>query len=230
METSLHNRVAGFLALLLVLISIVYFNTLSAPFNFDDELVLKFQIVDKGSFPFWDNNKSLFDNFYPPRYRHLFFLSLVFNYSKGALNPFGYHLINLSLHFLTSVIVFFITFITIKKGVSWGKKESFTIAVITTLFFGLNPVHSETVNYISARPVGMSSFFYLFALLSFILGSFRERSSISRCSLYLLSLISFMASVLSKETALTFLAVVFLYDICDILSYAYSFGFSITFA
>ena len=214
MAIPLNNRIAGFLALLLVLISLVYFNTLYAPFNFDDEIVLKYQIVDKGSVPFWDNNKSLFDNFYPPRYRHLFFISLDFNYSKGALNPLGYHLTNLSLHFLTSVIVFFITFITISKGMSWEKKAAYSIAVITTLFFALNPVHSETVNYISARSVGMSSFFYLFALLFYILGSFRERSSISRCLLYLLSLVSFIASVLSKETALTFLAIVFLYDIC----------------
>ena len=159
MKISLNNRVVGFLALLLALISLVYFNTLSVPFNYDDEVAFKYQIVDKAVVPFWDNNKSLFDNFYPPRYRHLFFLSLVFNYSTGALNPFGYHLINICLHFLTSVIVFFIAFITIAKGVSWGKQAAYSIAIITTLFFALNPVHTETINYISARAVGMSSFF-----------------------------------------------------------------------
>ena len=90
MAISLNNRIAGFLALLLVLISLVYSNTLSAPFNFDDEVVIKTEVVEIG---------SLFYNFYPPRYRHLFYLSLGLNYLKGELDPFGYHLVNLLFHF-----------------------------------------------------------------------------------------------------------------------------------
>ena len=50
MLTSLNNRIVGFLALLLVLISLVYFNTLSAPFNFDDEAVIKFPVLDTGHY------------------------------------------------------------------------------------------------------------------------------------------------------------------------------------
>ncbi|SVD97913.1 uncharacterized protein METZ01_LOCUS450767, partial [marine metagenome] len=67
---------------------------------------------------------------------------------------------------------------------------------------------------ISARAVGMSSFFYLSALLSFILGSFRERKPLPRFLLYFSTLICFLASILSKETALTFPIVLLLYDVC----------------
>jgi len=205
MEISLNNRVAGFLGLLLIFVFCAYANTLSAPFNFDDAIVIETEVVEVG---------SMFFDFYPPRYRHLFYLSLVFNYAQGELDPFGYHLVNISLHFFTSVVVFFIAFITITRGMFWQKREAFSIAVITTLLFALNPVQSETVNYISARAVGMSSFFYLLALLFFILGSFRELSALSRYSLYLLSLTVFIASLLSKETALIFPATALLYDIC----------------
>ena len=206
METSLNNRVAAFLAALLVLVLLIYANTLHAPFNFDDEVVIKNELSEAG----W----SLFYNFNPPRYRHLFYLSLVINHSQGQLDPFGYHLVNLSLHLLSSIVIFFIVFITFKRGMSWAKKEALSIAIITTLFFSLNPVHSETINYISARTVGMSSFFYLFAFLMFILGSFRERRLRSRLLYYLLSLAGFVASILSKETSLTFPATILLYDIC----------------
>ena len=210
MATSFNNWVVAFLVLLTGLILLLYSATLHAPFNFDDEAVIKSQVVEGAAI----KTNSAYYNFYPLRYRHLFYLSLVSNYSQGKLDPFGYHLINTSLHILTSIVVFFIAFTTIKRGLSWGEKEAYFISAITTLFFSLNPVHSETINYISARAVGMSSFFYLFALLMFILGSFCERNPISRLSYYLLSLAGFVASILSKETSLTFPATILLYDIC----------------
>ena len=207
MEIYLNKRVVVFCILLLVILSLLYSTTFHAPFNFDDEVVIKFEAVQKRA-------HDWYAELYPPKYRHLFYSSLIFNYSKGQLNPFGYHLVNTSLHFFTSIVIFFIAFITIKKGLSLNKKEALSIAGITTLLFSINPVHSETVNYISARAVGMSSFFYLSALLSFILGSFRERKPLPRFLLYFSTLICFLASILSKETALTFPIVLLLYDVC----------------
>jgi tetratricopeptide (TPR) repeat protein len=206
----LNKRVVVFFVLLLVIVSLLYSSTLHAPFNFDDEVVIKLETMEGGN----PEAGAAFHNLYPPRNRHLFYLSLIFNYSLGELNPFGYHLVNSSLHFFTSIVIFFIAFITIKKGLSLNKKDALSIASITTLLFSINPVHSETVNYISARAVGMSSFFYLSSLLSFILGSFRERKPLPRFLLYFLSLTFFLASVLSKETALTFPIALLLYDIC----------------
>jgi len=219
MTTSLNNWIATFLALLIGVILLAYSNTLHAPFNFDDEAVVK---VDTAEYHYNVSQtpsastgfKKWFNNNYPPRYRHLFYSSLLLNYSQGKLNPFSYHLTNIFFHLITSIVIFFITFITIQRGLERDKKESFSIAAITALFFSLNPIHSETVNYISARAVGMSSFFYLFALLSFILGSFRKRSTITRFLFYLLTLTAFIASILSKETALTFPITLLLYDIC----------------
>ena len=219
MTTSLNNWVATFLALLIGVILLAYSNTLHGPFNFDDEAVIKVDTAEEHynlsqtsssstGFKKWLNNN------YPPRYRHLFYSSLLLNYSQGKLNPFGYRLTNIFFHLITSIVIFFITFITIERGLERDRKESFSIAAITALFFSLNPVHSETVNYISARAVGMGSFFYLFALLSFILGSFRKRSTITRFLFYLLTLTAFIASILSKETALTFPIILLLYDIC----------------
>ena len=207
MKLYLNNQATVFFFLLLVIVSLLYSSTFHAPFNFDDEAVVKFEIAQNQAH-LW------FEEFYPPRYRHLFYSSLIFNYSHGGLNPFGYHLVNTSLHFFTSIVIFFIASITIEKGFSLRKKEAFLIASLTTLLFAINPVNSETVNYISARAVGMSSFFYLSALLSFILGSFRKQKAISRLLFYLLSLACFLASILSKETALTFPIVLILYDVC----------------
>ena len=206
METYLNSRRVVFIALLLLIVSLLYSSTFYAPFNFDDEFVIKFEMEQR--------SKYFGENLFPPRYRHLFYSSLIFNYSQGELNPFGYHLVNTSIHIFTSIIIFFIALITLEKGISLERKEAFSIASLTALLFSINPVNSETVNYISARAVGMSSFFYLAALLSFLLGSFRKQKPTPRFLLYLLSLVCFLASILSKETALTFPLALLLYDVC----------------
>ena len=207
MKTDLNMRGVVFFALLAAIISLLYSSTVHAPFNFDDEVVIKFEVAQKAT-------GDLYSNLYPPRYRHLFYSSLIFNYSKGKLNPFGYHLVNITLHIFTSIVIFFIAFFTAQKSLSLERKEALSIASITTLLFSINPIQSETVNYISARATGMSSFFYLAALLSFILGSFRKQKPGPRFLLYLLSLVCFLASILCKETALTFPAALLLYDVC----------------
>ena len=211
METYLNSRRVVFIALLLLIVSLLYSSTFYAPFNFDDEAVIKYEIEHQVKHTriygtnYWGLNL--------PQYRYLFSSSLIFNYSQGELNPFGYHLVNTSIHIFTSIIIFFIALITLEKGISLERKEAFSIASLTALLFSINPVNSETVNYISARAVGMSSFFYLAALLSFLLGSFRKQKPTPRFLLYLLSLVCFLASILSKETALTFPLALLLYDV-----------------
>ena len=215
METYLNSRRVVFIALLLLIVSLLYSSTFYAPFNFDDEAVIKLETANIGECMHAQHGGShCKENLFPPRYRHLFYSSLIFNYKQGKLNPFGYHLINTSIHIFTSIIIFFIASITLEKGTFLRRKEAFSIASLTALLFSINPVNSETVNYISARAVGMSSFFYLAALLSFILGCFRNQKSASRFLLYLLSLACFLSSILSKETALTFPLALLLYDIC----------------
>ena len=204
MEELSRRQIVAFCFLLLLLISTSYANTLQSPLNFDDRLVIKTEIAQSG--------KQYFD-FFPPRYRHLFYLSLAINYSQGKLNPLGYHLFNISLHFLTTLTVFLISYITIKRGTGWGR-YAVPITVITTLFFTLNPVHSETVTYISGRASGLSGMFYFSSLLFFMLGSFRERAAGSRVFCYLVSVPFFVAAVLSKEISFTLPAIILLYDFC----------------
>jgi protein O-mannosyl-transferase len=190
---------------LFLLILLTYGNTLFSPFNYDDEAVIRQEIAATG---------DRFYQLYPPVYRHLFYLSLTVNHTLGGLNPFGYHLLNITLHFLTAVTVLLTAFFTLDRGTSVKKKGAFSIACIAAFLFALNPVHSETVTYISARATGLAAFFFLLSLLFFILGSLKQsRSRLLQPLYYLLSWTAFFAAVLSKETALALPAIVFLYDL-----------------
>ena len=207
METYLNSRRVVFIALLLLIVSLLYSSTFYAPFNFDDEAVIKFEIAQRSDSIFWrepfSSSISTFILFKP-------YLQLLTGRTKPIWLPFGQHL-HSYFHFNN---YFLHRLITLEKGISLERKEAFSIASLTALLFSINPVNSETVNYISARAVGMSSFFYLAALLSFLLGSFRKQKPTPRFLLYLLSLVCFLASILSKETALTFPLALLLYDVC----------------
>ena len=63
MGTYLNSQRVVFIALLLLIVSLLYSSTFYAPFNFDDEVVIKFEIAQKGggeSF-FMDINFFLLD-------------------------------------------------------------------------------------------------------------------------------------------------------------------------
>jgi tetratricopeptide (TPR) repeat protein len=190
--------------ILLALILFSYANTLNSPLNFDDHAVLQ-QIELSGL--------NAYHTVPPIQYRHLFFLSFSLNHSQNGLEPFAYHLVNITFHFLTSLVLLFILFITLENGTDWHRKHALGIAGLTAILFAINPLNTETVTYISGRASGMAGFFFLSAMLLFLLGSLKKFSG-KTLFFYVLALISFLAALLSKETSITLPAVIILYDLC----------------
>ena len=190
---------------LAAIIFLIYANGLNTPFQSDDERHIYGtpQITNV-------NNYTSLSNI---GYRHINGLSFALNYQWGQENPFGYHLFNILIHICTTFLVFFIARLTIAKGTSWGEDAALKIALITALLFGLHPIQTETVTYISGRPGGLAGLFYFLSLLLFILASLKG-SRVLRFAFYPLSLIIFFMAVLSKESAITLPAIIILYDLC----------------
>ncbi|MEE3348011.1 MAG: tetratricopeptide repeat protein [Nitrospinota bacterium] len=190
---------------LAAIIFLIYANGLNTPFQSDDERHIYGtpQITNV-------NNYTSLSNI---GYRHINGLSFALNYQWGQENPFGYHLFNILIHICTTFLVFFIARLTIAKGTSWDEDAALKIALITALLFGLHPIQTETVTYISGRPGGLAGLFYFLSLLLFILASLKG-SRVLRYVFYLLSLIIFFMAVLSKETAITLPVMIILYDLC----------------
>lgn len=193
-------------SVLLLVIFLNYANSLHSPFQYDDEHTVV-------------RNPSIRDNTYfqapPVRNRHIFYLTFALNYHWGKLNPFGYHLSNILLHFFVSILVFLISLITIEKGVLWSRSAAVKIAFMASLFFALNPAHSETVTYISGRGSSLAALFYLLSLLFFVLGSLKYcKVKFPMQLLYIFSLLSGVIAVFSKEISVTLPLAIILYDAC----------------
>ena len=185
-------------------IFLIYANGLSTPFQSDDER----HVYGTPHIA----NVSYYTNLSNITYRHINGLSFALSYQWGQENPFGYHLFNILIHICSTFLVFFIVRLTIAKGTHWNEDAALKIALIATLLFGLHPIQTETVTYISGRPGGLAGFFFFLSLLMFILGSLKG-SFASRNFSYFLSLTSFIMAMLSKETAITLPVMIIIYDL-----------------
>lgn len=211
-----------FLSVLLAAISfIVYIGTISNSFVYDDhsQILENGWIRDVKYIPEILTSSSLsFLNKSANTYRPMMHLVLMAEYSVFELNAWGYHLVNVILHTVNALLVFFLAsfILTGKDAKPAGRVVAFTgpvpvaqniPAFFSALFFALHPVNAEVVSWVSAIP---ELTYTLFLLASFLLYAGSEAGT--RKGFYILSLCSFLLALLGKETAMALLIVVAAYD------------------
>lgn len=140
--------------LLLGLTCLVYANSLNGRFVFDDQQIVlqNPQLINIQEF---DDVLKL-----SVEWRRLTYLTYGLNYYFGQLNPFGYHLLNVVLHALNSVLVFLIIL-----HISDGRKNS---AMAGAAVFSVHPLFTEAVSYIAGRASSLCALFYFLAILCFL--------------------------------------------------------------
>jgi len=100
-------------------------------------------------------------------YHPLCMLSLAANYHFAKLNPPTYYLTNIIIHIANVILVFFLI-IQLCTYLKLTERESFFIAAFSALWFGVHPLHVESVSWIAERKDVLYTFFYLLGLLSYI--------------------------------------------------------------
>src|SRR3989339_1641965 len=130
------KNIKAYLAGLIVLLTfIVYFNSLHAPFIFDDtpriinnpDIKLLSNIPSKLVYPNGTGSSSQRND--PSR--PLVFLTFTLNYYFGNLDPFGYHLFNVLLHICNALLIFVLAGKLYQLAY---KKESNLFALLAALF------------------------------------------------------------------------------------------------
>ena len=206
------------LSLLAIVGVIVYANSFSNGFHYDD----MHHIVKNPHIRSLDNVRSFFTN--PEtfsgklkkhqHYRPLLMMSYAFNYAFGDLSPSGYHLTNLAFHIGTAFLVFLIVQAMLRIPPY--------PALAAALLFLTTPFNSEVVNYISTRSSVMSAFFYMLSFYCWV--SYRSKKLEVRDQnksyflpltsyFYLASLMAFLLGMLTKEVVITLPVILWLYDL-----------------
>lgn len=185
---------------------LAYSGSLENPFHYDDlhSILNNFHIRKLENIPRFFVDPRLFDA-YPENsmYRPLLLFTYALNHHFGGYAPLGFHLVNLGLHLGCTYLLFGIAWLL--YPVSFKKASGmlrWIFAGTTAMIFALQPVHCESINYISARSSVLATFFFLASFLLYLL--FREvRSKGSVLVFYFLSLLAFLGGLLSKSIAAT---------------------------
>jgi len=188
----------GTLFIILVITFLAFSPSLKNGFvNWDDEAYVTNNPSIK-SFSL-GNLKKISTSFFIGHYQPLTILSFASTYHFFKQDPFGYHLTSLCLHIVnTALVAWFIFMISANASV----------ALLTALLFGIHPMHVESVAWISERKDVLYSLFFLGALISYLYYLRKGRLNYAYC----ISLVLFLASLLSKAMAITLPLVLFLLD------------------
>ena len=144
------------------------------------------------------NLKNILFNFEMGNYHPLTMLAFAAEHYFFGLNETGFHAVNLFLHLLNIVLVFYVVFLLIGNP---------AIAILVSLLFGIHPLHVESVAWISELKDLLYTFFFLGSYIFYI-----RYIQFSKNKFYILSLILFLASTLSKAMAVCLPVVFFLTD------------------
>lgn len=189
---------------------LIYSNTFNAPFVFDDYP----NIVDNPYVRMTELDAEHIANLkkYPSEYRPVPNFTFALNYYFHGYEVAGYNLVNIVIHILNAFLVFLIFRQTLYLT---GQKNDL-IAACAALFWLVNPVHTQSVTYIVQRMTSMCAMFYLLSLYTYIKARINsvggQAFSRKNLLLFLVSLLSFAAALLSKQIAATLPVFVFLYE------------------
>ncbi len=203
---------AGRILVLVVMGLIIYSNTLTAPFQFDDVLY----ITDNPDI----RNLSNFLN--PLGSRYIGLLSFALNYAIGGYNTFGYHLVNIAIHITNSVILYYLVLLTFRTpfmGSSSGAMvQANNTAFAAALIFLSHPVQTQAVTYIAQRFASLATLFYMLSLLFYVKARLKmseAREGTGRpgaAPFYILALITAVIAQKTKEISFTLPVVTALYE------------------
>ena len=202
------KQFSAFIIILISLFSVLlYLNTIYGKFDCGD-----FKIIGENSFiSEWKYFSKIFTKEYftisgEASYRPIVTISYFTDYAIWHTNPFGFHLTNVILHTINTVLFYLFINATLQN-----KK----IIFFSTLFFVTHPLLVETINAVGYREDLLSATFLMVSLIYFIKSDtiLYERGGQQRRFIlfYAISLIAYLCALFSKEMAITLPAILVLF-------------------
>lgn len=141
------------------------------------------------------NHKRLF--------RPLPSLSFALNWYLGKDDPFGYHLVNITIHVLNAFLLYLVIAGLLRAPAlqkRYDRQAIQFIALLAAALWAVNPIQTQAVTYIVQRMASMAALFYLLGMYCYIQGRCSAKSA-RRVVYFLACGLSFLCALGSKENA-----------------------------
>lgn len=194
-----------------------YWNSLSVPFVFDDYPNIRDNPSIRLNELGLDGLRVAAFEGYAER-RPVANVSFALNYAAGGYDVKGYHLVNVFIHVINGVLVYFVALILLRRSRSVSARDDFTdhrlrlAALLAAAIFVVHPLQIQAVTYIVQRMSSMAAMFSLTSLLLFLLG--RQTGTVTRrCMLWCGAFLAWLLALGAKEIAAALPAVLLLVEL-----------------
>jgi tetratricopeptide (TPR) repeat protein len=136
-------------------------------------------------------------------YRPIPCLTFALNWFLGQDDPAGYHIVNIGLHALSAILIYWVVLVLLQtpRLVSHkGPSSATVIALMAAVLWAVHPLQTQAVNYIVQRMAQLAAVFYLAGMLFYLKGRMAEDRR-RRMWFFGGCALSFGLGILSKENA-----------------------------
>lgn len=204
--TAVNNNLFKMYVLLALVSVAVYFNTFTGDFVFDDESVVLGDpsIMHLSNIPKYFTGQEGFHKVIGRYYRPVVSTSYALDYFLWEYKPIGFHITNVMIHVLNTLLVFKLLLLLFKN---YQHKYKTYFLMLGAGLFAVNPIHTEAVAWVSGRTDSLFFTFYAAAFIFYL--KYKEEPTTR--NLVLISLM-YLLSLMAKEMAITFPAIIILYE------------------
>jgi tetratricopeptide (TPR) repeat protein len=200
-------------AALFIILLAIYGNSMQGEWHFDDFI----HIPDNAGIRI--ENWSLSEikgalYFEEKLWRPAAYLSFAANYYFGGADVFGYHAVNLLIHYVSALFLFLFLYNTFRLPLVRGRygDHAYPLSLISTMLWATSPIQVLAVSYVVQRMTGMAGMFYIIALYCYLKGRcspvrWRKIGFLTLCVL------SGLLSVGSKENGALLPLSIFVFDL-----------------
>ena len=201
---------------LLILIFVIlgfgaYSNTLQAPFYFDDyQNILENSAIRMEQLNLSGLMKAWTESTVPSR--PVANISFALNYYFHQYDVMGYHLVNLAIHILTGISLFFLFKAVLgSPGLQKTCRNPTWIAFFAALLWMVHPIQTQSVTYVVQRMNSLAGLFSVLSILCYSRGRTSMKSGF-RSIWFTGCAVSLLLAMGSKEIAATLPVFLLLYE------------------
>lgn len=200
---------------LFIVLGIIYANSFKGDWIFDDapNIVQNSNIhIDSLD---WSSIKQTFYGVEGRKISRPFsYASFALNYYFHELDVFGYHVVNLLIHYLAGVFLFLFIFNTLRLPLLRDRygSSAYAIALLAAFLWATNPVLVTSVTYIVQRMASMAGLFYIMAMYFYLKGRTAGNGR-NQAIFWILCVLSALMAVGSKENAVMVPFAIWIFDL-----------------
>jgi protein O-mannosyl-transferase len=197
------------LVLIILIIGIVYSNTLDAEWHLDD-----FHNIT-------DNPWIKIENLYPESLKNTFFaaydkgeyrgeniyrpaamFSFALNWYFGKTDVTGYHVVNILIHMIAALFLFLCVYTLLNTPNVREKFQNkrYSIALLAAVLWAIHPIQIQAVTYIVQRMASMAGMFFITSMYTYLKARLSQ-DFFKRYLLFFVSSILFILAISSKQNA-----------------------------